>query len=272
MKKLTAVILMISVCVLAFAACAQEDTQNPVMNIIGFYMDETSQRAGMNILCEGTDSAAVIIDWASSASENTEWKFSGVYNTEDNTISYDNCVKMEQLYSDTGVESSEVLYENGSGKLIINEDWSISWINDMEDTGSDCLFTFAGAPIISDIEEDGQNPVMNIIGPYMDEISGRAGMYIECEGTDGAVVTIDWADSASVNVEWIFHGVYDTADNSIAYTDCVKLIQTYAEDGSVSEETVYTDGSGKLIVNEDWSISWINDSEETGNDCHFIFG
>ncbi len=52
----------------------------------------------------------------------------------------------------------------------------------------------------TDAEEDGQNPVMNLIGVYQDKTSGRASMSIACTGTNGADVSIIWGDSADTTV------------------------------------------------------------------------
>lgn len=159
MKKAVLVALLIAVFAFASAACAEEDGQNPVMNLIGLYMDETSQRASLNIICEGTDGAIVTIDWASSASENTEWVFSGVYDAENNVIAYEDCVRIDQVFEEDGSAHETVAYENGTGKLVIHEDWSISWVNDAEETGNDCLFVFVDEPLdINDGQISPENP------------------------------------------------------------------------------------------------------------------
>lgn len=148
MKKLIAVLMMILL--LTAFACAEEDGQNPVMNLIGIYEDETSQRAWMQIMTDGDKGGVVEIHWASSAFETTIWTFSGVFDTEDNTLPYENCVKTDYIYDEDGNETAEVLYENGTGRLTVNEDWSILWTDDVEDTGAECVFVFSGMPELAE--------------------------------------------------------------------------------------------------------------------------
>ena len=85
-------------------------------------------------------------------------------------------------------------------------------------------------------EEDGQNPVMNIIGSYMDRGSQRATMDILCEGNDGGRVTISWAGSAFEQAVWEFSGKWDEETHAIHYSNCRKAIRTYDESGNMTEK------------------------------------
>ena len=123
-------------------AVYEPDTQNPVMNLIGFYMDDNSQRANMFIETADVDGAVVEIRWASSAFEDTTWKFSGRYDTEHNWILFNDCVMTNFTYSDDGSVTSEVVYENGMGALLIAEDYSISWIDCEQNAGEGSHFVF----------------------------------------------------------------------------------------------------------------------------------
>lgn len=120
-------------------------------------------------------------------------------------------------------------------------------------------------------EEDGQNPVMNIIGVYQDETSGRASMSIACTGTNGADVTIVWGDSASETVVWSFIGEWNNETGSISYTDCEKQIYSYDEEGNETVTVLYSNGEGELQIAEDYSIRWIDRTENAGADCVFVF-
>ena len=122
-------------------------------------------------------------------------------------------------------------------------------------------------------EEDGQNPVMNLIGDYVDRISQRACMTVACLNNDSADITVSWADSAfQVNV-WHMTGVYDTETNTIAYIDCIHTVETYAEDGTGDIELVYENGSGMFTVTGDWIILWedAQNTEAEGPACEFEF-
>lgn len=124
-------------------AVADPDTQNPVMNLIGFYMDDNSQRASMFIETMDVDGAAVEIRWASSAFEDTTWKFTGRYDTENGWILYSDCVMTNSTYADDGTMTSEVVYENGMGALLIADDYSIVWVDCEQNAGEGSHFVYS---------------------------------------------------------------------------------------------------------------------------------
>ena len=118
-------------------------------------------------------------------------------------------------------------------------------------------------------EEDGQNPVMNIIGKYGCD---RATMTIECQGKDEAKINVTWGGSASECAEWNMVGVFDTTTNTVNYKDCEKKVVTYGEDGNVQDEKVeYTDGTGSIKVNDDYSLTWTDDKEHIADGSKFVF-
>lgn len=269
MKKIFCLVLALTLALCGFAAAEEEDYQNPTMNVIGSYADETSGRAYMDITAGEGNSAFVTINWSDSAFAEVIWEFEGEFNTEDNTIVYENCIKTYFNY-DGEDASAEILYEDGTGKLIIHEDWSITWQDDKEDAGADCLFTYYDIPL--DFEDaDGQNPVMNIIGIYDDAVSERASMDIEAFGADGASVEIVWPSSADEWTVWNFTGTYDAGENAVIYTDCVKTDWTSDENGIAAAVLGYENGAGKLVIGEDGSITWQDDTENAGADCLFVF-
>ena len=118
---------------------------------------------------------------------------------------------------------------------------------------------------------DGQNPVMDIVGPYDDAVSGRAHMMVQCLGETGASVEIRWADSASECVVWRFTGEYDTASKTIAYSDCEKAVEIFDENGSMTKEVLYENGLGRLVIGESYEILWQDDMEDAGKECVFRF-
>ena len=119
--------------------------------------------------------------------------------------------------------------------------------------------------------EDGQNPVMNLIGWYQDETSQRAMMFIEAGAGNTAVVRISWANSASETVEWEMSGELDTDTLTIAYTNAVMKNCVYDENGNCTAETVYENGTGRFTIREDGAILWQDDAENAGADCVFIW-
>lgn len=121
-------------------------------------------------------------------------------------------------------------------------------------------------------EEDGQNPIMNFIGPYA---SDRANILIEANGMEGAKVTVSWADNAGETSEWAMTGTFDTNTLTIAYDNGTKTVRTYNEDGTVkSEEVIYTDGTGTLTFTEAdgaTKLTWNDDKEHVAEGMEFTF-
>ena len=115
-------------------------------------------------------------------------------------------------------------------------------------------------------EEDGQNPVMNFIGTY---VYGRASATVACEGTDSARIEIAWSSSYAERAVWEIVGVLDTETLTVSYSDAVKKNQVFDENGLVSEETLYADGTGTIVFNEDGTFTWHEDQSEYDEDYTF---
>ena len=95
-------------------------------------------------------------------------------------------------------------------------------------------------------EEDGQNPVMNFVGVYSTEYNTEA--LVECEGTDGARITVTYAGSPWFHNETVMSGKLDTETLKVEFSNAKMTEYTYNSDGSVDEETVaYTDGKGTAV-------------------------
>ena len=110
-------------------------------------------------------------------------------------------------------------------------------------------------------QEDGQNPVMNFIGVYGHD---RASIMVEADGTDGAKITVTWGASAAENAEWVTRGKFDPAALTGAYTDCVKTVYVWNEQGEIDSETVeYENGEGTITFTdgEALSLTW-DDAQE----------
>ncbi len=109
-------------------------------------------------------------------------------------------------------------------------------------------------------EEDGQNPVMNVIGPYA---SGRARAMVEADGMENARISIEWGASAWELAKWVMSGRFDPETMTVSYTDCVKSILVYKEDGSLESETIeYENGTGTIVFDGENSFTWKGDQSE----------
>ncbi len=121
-------------------------------------------------------------------------------------------------------------------------------------------------PTIPDDEAEGdwQNPVMNFVGQYY---AGRGNLSISPEGTDGALIEVWWGSSAAEHSEWVMHGTFDESTMSINYSDCERHDITVKEDGTVESDVIaYTDGTGSVKINDDYSITWIDDQDHLADD------
>lgn len=118
-------------------------------------------------------------------------------------------------------------------------------------------------------EEDGQNPVMNFIGPYAWD---RASAMVEAAGSNGARISIDWASSAAEGSRWVMTGELDTETLTVKYTDCVKTDYVFGEDGEIESETVqYENGTGTITFHDDGPLTftWQDDMENIAGDAVF---
>ena len=118
---------------------------------------------------------------------------------------------------------------------------------------------------------DSQNPVMNYIGYYLDQVSQRAAMFIEAENENGAVIEINWADSAFEGYTWRLHGSCVQAGDAflILYQDGEMLYHTSDEKNEVTYTTQYDDGEGAFLIKDDGSVIWKDLKEDAGMDCLF---
>ena len=119
----------------------EADGQNPVMNLIGDYQDTISERAVMTVECAGETGAHVHISWANSAFETVEWDIGGEFNTETNTIAYENAVRTLNTYAEDGTETVVIESNECAGTLMVTEDWHILWTDyDAPVNGTICDF------------------------------------------------------------------------------------------------------------------------------------
>ncbi|MBO4877076.1 MAG: acid shock protein [Ruminococcus sp.] len=109
-------------------------------------------------------------------------------------------------------------------------------------------------------------------GKYCESIAGRGIITLTNNGNGVYNVHIHWAGSAFESAEWDFSGEFD-GRQVLRYSDCTKKHCVYSEDGSCTEETVYTDGTGYLKIGEDGmnvGLFWQDDIENSGADAWFV--
>ena len=147
-----------------------------------------------------------------------------------------------------------------------NEGWHfVKWMKDGEDYSDQATITLELSETMDLLalfafDEDGQNPVMNFIGPY---VCDRARALVEAEGNDVARITIEWGGSAWELARWVITGIFDEDTRTVDYADCVLSTVTYGDDGEVKSEVVeYEDGTGRIVFDDAGSFTWHDDMSE----------
>ncbi len=150
----------------------------------------------------------------------------------------------------------------------------VKWTKDGEDFSTEPIVTVLldeSADYVAVFEEDPdwQNPVMNFIGEYQCD---RAHALVECFGKEDAWITIEWGSSAWELARWDIIGRLDLDTLTIAYTDCMKQIVTFDDNGEVvSQEPEYEDGSGTIVFHNDGTFTWHEDQSVYGTDMLFAW-
>ena len=120
----------------------------------------------------------------------------------------------------------------------------------------------------ADLEDVGQNPVMNFIGNYQ---SDRRTMLVEAKGMDEAKVTVHWGSDAWTYAEWTLTGkIVEEGDGLVMrYTDGAYATVRTDEDGTETRSDEATGLSGTVFFNSDYTITWTDDQDEQIKDLHF---
>ena len=148
----------------------------------------------------------------------------------------------------------------------------VKWTKNGEDFSTDPQITLlldesADYAAVFEEDADWQNPVMNFIGNYQ---CGRASATVECFGSEDAWITIKWGSSAWELTQWDIVGRLDTDTLSIDYSGSTKRNLVYDDNGDLKRsETVYEDGSGTVVFNDDDTFTWHEDLSENAADMVF---
>ena len=123
--------------------------------------------------------------------------------------------------------------------------------------------------------DGGENPSLNWAGYYADTNHKERMMLIESgsEGTNACTVTVTDTPTPEQMVKWTAVGEFDEETMAIRYTNCVKTeCQLDADGKTVSEKTVYDNGTGSFVIDhEEQTITWTDDMEDAGNGSLFTF-
>ena len=119
----------------------------------------------------------------------------------------------------------------------------------------------------AEITEPAHKTASEISGEYS---GGRATVTVDAADPDNVMIKVVWSESADTKVIWRISGKYNEETESILYTNGVKKIITYSEDGEAeSEEVCYTDGNGVILFSYD-GFTWDDYNENVADNMVFI--
>lgn len=128
-----------------------------------------------------------------------------------------------------------------------------------------------GNPVGDDWEDDWDYDsddweIYDYSGKWGDSYSQRAFMNITKSG-DAYCVSISWASSASETTMWTMTA-RDAEGGSIFSNDCVCVVESYLDDGSVTSVELYRNGMHQMYI-EDGILYWDDFVEGAGANCTF---
>ncbi len=150
----------------------------------------------------------------------------------------------------------------------------VKWTKNGEEYSADPTITVLldeSADFIAVFEEDPDyvNPITDYVGNYQCD---RANAKVETFGVSDTWITIEWGSSASETARWYIVGSFDPETKTINYTGASKANVTYDESGEITEEeSVYDDGTGTVVFNDDGTFTWHEDQSESGEDMVFAW-
>ncbi len=109
---------------------------------------------------------------------------------------------------------------------------------------------------------------MDFAGEWTDEAGGSTVVDIWVDDAGIWHGEISRSDDDAVASFWSFSA--SAEGNTLIYTDMQHMRGIYDEEGEVTEDNIYSDGSGKLILT-DGKLSWQDDKEGAGNGLLFIY-
>lgn len=257
---------------------SQTASQNPIMNYAGAYREENTE--DFNLMLEdqdGVDGVHISIAKSNPDEPYVYWEADGVID-KDLKITYTGAVKGQLEFAENGETQETVFYEDGSGSLQITKDGKVTWQDDKEDAGKDCVFVFDQAltdEMAAMNSDDSQDPLLNWTGPYSDSSTIGRSMLIEMLEEDPSLckITITNEEENMMVTQWTMQGEFNEADMTIEYKDCRKIRGTVDQSGKVAEEEVlYENGTGRLVISgESDTIEWVDDVEDMGNGAVFVY-
>ena len=108
-------------------------------------------------------------------------------------------------------------------------------------------------------------------GIYVEDVAYRGSIEVNSNGNGGYNVLVHWPVSANEYVDWTFSGEFN-GRQVLDYSDCTKTVYTYHEDGTLTTDTEYTNGTGYIRISEEGTktgLVWSDDKENAGGEAFF---
>ena len=104
------------------------------------------------------------------------------------------------------------------------------------------------------------------LGTFVEPTAGRGVMDITTDG-DLYYVTVSWSNGAYENDEWTFSGYFDARGN-MQYSNCLKVVTTFDEEGNATPQEVYNSGTGYIKI-DDYGVTWSDDQGDVPDGTYF---
>ena len=125
-------------CAMTLPGMSETEYETYYAGLAGQYYDSYSQRAVMTVEADGADGVKIIVDWSSSASENTEWTMTARL-TEDGLLSYNDCACSNIVTAEDGTQTVEIVNTDGEGWFTFDGD-KLCWTGAADENCVNCVF------------------------------------------------------------------------------------------------------------------------------------
>ncbi len=284
MKKHIAVLLSLCLLLLALAACSGQQgeeelasMENPITEYAS--LDEINEIGGGSLMHPAvmgvSDESFFVIDCGDYKIEEYRFSVNGtpyVYRFADNLLTDISGIYADggQLFAggaDKGTEFKE--FDGGKAARSFNMDGQYVLI--VEDKGQMEMETFQAIAeemfSLAEMEDDYDAAAEAFVGDWHEQIAGRGQMSVTTTGSQVDFL-VHWSNSAAEMWIWEFSGTVDE-NGVIEYADGLKTSHLFDEEGNETLTTLSESNSGRIWLDENDQLHWIDD--ESGNEEGSVF-
>ena len=254
------------------------DSNEAAPNLYGYYEEKNPPQSGLSVAALsgiwrdtgiGTETLTIT---SGSDIYSGDFSFKGDYYGS-STTGY---VKLEYLLTQDGTKDYRYTFYEEDGTL-----WN-AFVADgtipLEDlyggpTGGTHFHRETTAQTEVTGEEQNVMSIEAYAGTYVEEIAGRGVITFTVDAAKNCYFHVTWPSSASETAEWDFTATYNDID-TFSYSDCVKKVIKYDEDGSQITEDEYANGTGYMKISKrsdgTYVFTWNDDMENVANGNSFL--